>query len=108
MFWVLHYEATGECGARSSFLTFAADSAADAIEGALRWITGREAYPELFGTFTYFEISPHTIEPIGPNGELNSRTGMRIMEWSLDRAGGLSKVDYCAWKATEYRRKNPR
>lgn len=105
--WKLSYEcrpAKGESRHTNGSIVYSAESQADAIASGLRWMKGREAYADLFGAFMYFQISPYVIGPIDSNGSLHPGTGMRLMEWSRDRAG-VDKETYCDWKIAEYQRK---
>lgn len=104
MDWKLNYEChnrSGIVGGAGGSITYSADTPAEAVASALRWIKSREAMPDLFGNFVYFQISPHCIGPIDASGSLLTRTGMRIMEWSQDRAG-VDMDTYCDWKIAEY------
>lgn len=101
--WSLHYE-TGKSeylDARSGHIIYHAEDEADAVVSGLRWMKGREKFPDLFGEFTYFQISPYVIGPIGEKGELNPSHGFRLMEWSRCRAG-VDKETYCDWKVAEF------
>jgi len=105
--WKLGYEcrpAKGESLNTNGSIVYTAESAAEAVAAGLRWMKGREAYPEFFGEFMYFQISPYVIGPIDSHGSLHPGAGMRLMEWSRDRAG-VDKETYCDWKIAEYQRK---
>lgn len=90
-------------GGRNGSITFTAPTASEAVASARRWMRGRLKFPEFFGEFTYFQISPYQIGPIDENGSLSPGAGFRLMEWSRCRAG-VDMETYCDWKIAEYQR----
>ncbi len=84
MIFKLNYEHANGSG----FIVFESENAATAIAEANLWIDSREKMPDLFGTFLYYQLSPYKIYTIDPGtGSLNGGNGMRLIEWSWDRAG---------------------
>jgi hypothetical protein len=103
MMWELSYQYKCNNLALDGSFIYRADEAAKAVASAKRWINCRLLFPEFFQEFYYFQISPYEVGQINDQGQLLTRRGMRLMEWSRDRAG-VDLDTYCDWKVAEYSR----
>lgn len=77
----------GQRHATGTNVTFTATSACEAIASVLRFWTGRQLYPEFFGSLFCVKIYSERIGPISETGQMFNGSSFPFFEWKIDGAG---------------------